>query len=112
MVRAAGMKMVIENDTAWPSGIWSNWPELTAYYATLDWTQYQQARAQTAEETPAALGLLLGFLLLLRGLVAQDEQVAPLAGHQAASAATGSRPSAPRRRETTFEVPSPAIDTP
>src|SRR5579863_6278880 len=49
MVRAAGMKMVIENDTAWPSGIWSNWPELTAYYATLDWTQYQQARAQTAQ---------------------------------------------------------------
>jgi len=48
VVRAAGMKMVIENDTAWPNGIWSNWPELTAYYATLDWTQYEAARAATA----------------------------------------------------------------
>jgi hypothetical protein len=49
MIRAAGMQMVIENDTAWASGIWSNWPELTSYYASLDWTQYQQARAQSAQ---------------------------------------------------------------
>jgi hypothetical protein len=49
MVRAAGMKLVIENDTMWASGIWNNWPQLSAYYPTLDWTQYQQARAQTSQ---------------------------------------------------------------
>jgi chitodextrinase len=47
MIRAEGMKLVIENDSAWPSGIWDGW-NVAPYYATLDWTQYQQARAQTA----------------------------------------------------------------
>ena len=31
MVRAAGMKLVIENDTMWAAGIWNNWPQLSAY---------------------------------------------------------------------------------
>jgi fibronectin type 3 domain-containing protein len=48
MVRAQGMKLVIENDSAWPSGIWEGWSALTSYYPTLTWAQYQQAREQTA----------------------------------------------------------------
>ena len=47
MIRAEGMKLVIEYDSAWPSGIWDGW-NVAPYYATLNWTEYQQARAQMA----------------------------------------------------------------
>jgi fibronectin type 3 domain-containing protein len=49
MIRAEGMKLVIENDSLFATGIWNNW-NVAPFYATLDWTEYQQARAQTAIE--------------------------------------------------------------
>jgi fibronectin type 3 domain-containing protein len=48
MVHAAGMKLVVENDTLQPTGIFAGW-NVGPFYATLDWAQYQQARAQTAQ---------------------------------------------------------------
>jgi|SRR5579871_185607 len=48
MVRSAGMKIIIENDSLWSSGIYQGW-NVAPFYATLNWTQYQQARAQTAQ---------------------------------------------------------------
>jgi len=48
IVRAAGMKLIIENTALWSSGIYQGW-NTAPFYATLNWTQYQQARAQTAQ---------------------------------------------------------------
>ncbi len=48
-IRGLGMKIVIENDAMFPTGsVYSGW-SVAPFYATLDWTQYQQARAQTAK---------------------------------------------------------------
>ena len=47
MVRAAGMKLIIENDTLLSNDVQAGW--ITApFYATLDWTAYQAARAADA----------------------------------------------------------------
>jgi fibronectin type 3 domain-containing protein len=46
-VRQAGLKLVIENDTLLTNNAAAGW-DAAPFYATLDWTQYQQARAQTA----------------------------------------------------------------
>ncbi len=46
-VRAAGMKLIIENDTLLTNDVQSGW-DVAPFYATLNWTQYQQARAQMA----------------------------------------------------------------
>lgn len=46
-VRAAGLKLIVENDTLLTNDVQSGW-DAAPFYATLDWTQYQQARAQTA----------------------------------------------------------------
>jgi fibronectin type 3 domain-containing protein len=46
-VHLAGMKLIIENDTLLVNDIAANW-NAAPFYATLNWTQYQQARAQTA----------------------------------------------------------------
>jgi fibronectin type 3 domain-containing protein len=47
LVRGAGLKLIIENDTLLSGGVDAGW-DVASFYATLDWTQYQQARAQTA----------------------------------------------------------------
>ena len=47
-VRAADLKLVVENDTLIPDSVGGNWPGVGAYYQTLDWTAYQQARAEMA----------------------------------------------------------------
>ena len=47
MVRAAGLKLIVENDTLLVNDAQAGW-NAAAFYATLDWAQYQQARAQTA----------------------------------------------------------------
>ncbi len=47
-IRGLGMKIVIENDAMWPNGVYSGF-SVASFYATLDWTQYQKARAQTAK---------------------------------------------------------------
>jgi len=47
-IRGLGMKIVIENDAMWPNGVYSGW-SVAPFFATLDWTQYQQARAQAAK---------------------------------------------------------------
>ncbi len=48
-IRGLGMKIVIENDAMFPTGsVYSGW-SVAPFFATLDWTQYQQARAQTAK---------------------------------------------------------------
>lgn len=46
-VRAAGMKIIVENDVLMSKGAQAGW-NTAAFYETLNWTQYQQARAQTA----------------------------------------------------------------
>ena len=47
MVHAAGLKLVVENDTLLVNDVQAGW-DAAPFYATLNWTQYQQARAQTA----------------------------------------------------------------
>ena len=47
-VHAAGMKVIVENDTLITDSVSGNWPGVGAFYQTLSWTQYQQARAQMA----------------------------------------------------------------
>lgn len=48
-IRAAGMKLVVENTLMMSSGGLAGWiPQLAAFYPTLNWTQYEAARAQTA----------------------------------------------------------------
>jgi len=48
LIRAGGMKVVVENDTLLAnSDVSAGW-DASSFYATLSWSQYQQARAQTA----------------------------------------------------------------
>jgi fibronectin type 3 domain-containing protein len=53
-VRAAGFKLAIENDTLLSGGASAGW-DVAPFYATLDWTQYQQARAQCAQNVAEVL---------------------------------------------------------
>ena len=46
-VRQAGLKLIVENDTLLSNDVQAGW-DVAPFYATLNWTQYQQARAQTA----------------------------------------------------------------
>jgi fibronectin type 3 domain-containing protein len=46
-VRAAGLKLVVENDTLLVHSVSGNW-DVAPFYQTLNWAQYQQARAQMA----------------------------------------------------------------
>jgi hypothetical protein len=46
-VKTAGLKLIIENDFLMSDNVQAGW-NVAAYYATLDWTQYQEGRAQTA----------------------------------------------------------------
>lgn len=47
IVRNAGLKLVVENDTLQAAEALSGW-SVAPYYATLNWAQYQQARASMA----------------------------------------------------------------
>src|SRR5580698_5569233 len=47
MVRAAGLKLIVENDTLLVTDMQANW-NAGPFFASLSWTQYEQARAQTA----------------------------------------------------------------
>jgi len=46
-VRQAGLKLVVEDDTLLTNDVQAGWGA-SAFYATLDWPSYQQARAQMA----------------------------------------------------------------
>ena len=46
-VRAAGLRLIVENDTLLVNDVQAGW-NAAPFYATLDWDAYQQARAQTA----------------------------------------------------------------
>src|SRR5580700_1735795 len=46
-VKAAGMKLIVENDTLLVDSVSGDW-DVAPFYATLDWTGYQSARAQMA----------------------------------------------------------------
>jgi fibronectin type 3 domain-containing protein len=46
-VRAAGLKLLIENDTLLTTDMQAGW-NMAPFYATLNWTQYMEARAQGA----------------------------------------------------------------
>ncbi len=46
-VRAAGLKLIVENDTLLTSDVQAGW-NMAPFYATLNWTEYMQARAQGA----------------------------------------------------------------
>jgi fibronectin type 3 domain-containing protein len=48
-VRAAGLKLIVENTILLSDDVQAGWgPGLSAYYATLNWDQYEAARAQCA----------------------------------------------------------------
>ncbi len=47
-VRALGMKLIVENDILLANDIESGWPNLSAYFSTLSWSEYIQARATMA----------------------------------------------------------------
>src|SRR5579871_1071259 len=47
MIHAAGLKVIVENDTLLTGDVQAGW-DAGPFYATLDWTDYQAARAQTA----------------------------------------------------------------
>ena len=47
-IRAMGMKIIVENDVLLSSDIQAGWTNTAAFYATLNWTEYQAARAQMA----------------------------------------------------------------
>jgi len=50
MVRANGFKLIVESQSMMPNGLGSSFgPQVAAFYPTLNWTQYQAARAQTAQ---------------------------------------------------------------
>jgi len=46
-VRQAGLKLIVEDDTLQSDDVQAGW-NTAPFYATLNWTRYQQARAQTA----------------------------------------------------------------
>jgi len=62
-VRAARLKLVIENDVLPVSDVAAKW-DVAPFYATLNWTQYQAARAQTTV-TIAEL-MQLDYMVLLQ----------------------------------------------
>ncbi|HLY16298.1 MAG TPA: fibronectin type III domain-containing protein, partial [Bryobacteraceae bacterium] len=47
-VHALGMKLIVENDILLANDVQSGWPNLTAYFSTLSWDTYVQARATMA----------------------------------------------------------------
>src|ERR1700722_17899093 len=47
-IRAMGMKIIVENDALLSSDMQAGWTNAAAYFSTLDWAQYQAARAQMA----------------------------------------------------------------
>jgi len=48
-VRAAGLKLIIENDVLLANDVSAGWgAPVTGYYSTLSWSQFEQARAQMA----------------------------------------------------------------
>jgi hypothetical protein len=47
-IRAMGMKMIVENDVLLSSDDQAGWTNTGAFYGTLNWAQYQAARATTA----------------------------------------------------------------
>lgn len=47
MVKAQGLKLIVENNTLLSNDIQAGW-DSAPYFQSLDWTTYQQARAQTA----------------------------------------------------------------
>lgn len=46
--RAAGLKLIVENDVLLSNDVETGWSNVTAYYATLDWNQYMAGRATMA----------------------------------------------------------------
>jgi fibronectin type 3 domain-containing protein len=46
-IRQAGLKLVVENDSLMVNDVAANW-DVAPFFATLNWTEYQAARAQTA----------------------------------------------------------------
>lgn len=46
-IRALGMKVIVENNCLLSTDVQAGW-NVAPFYRTLSWTQYQQARAQTA----------------------------------------------------------------
>ena len=49
-IRAQGLKLIVESQSMMPGGLASGFgPQVAAFYPSLDWTQYQAARAQAAQ---------------------------------------------------------------
>jgi fibronectin type 3 domain-containing protein len=47
-VRSMGLKLIVENDVLLSNDVSAGWTNTTAFYGSLNWTQYQAARAQMA----------------------------------------------------------------
>jgi len=47
-IHGMGMQVIVENDVLLSSDMQAGWTNTAAFYATLNWTQYQAARAQMA----------------------------------------------------------------
>ena len=54
-VRAAGLKLIVENNVLLSNDIESGWTNLNSFYAGLDWNQYMAARATMAATVAQAM---------------------------------------------------------
>jgi uncharacterized protein (TIGR03437 family) len=48
LVHASGLKLIVDNEILYSNGVDGNWGDVGGYYATLNWTEYQKARAAMA----------------------------------------------------------------
>jgi fibronectin type 3 domain-containing protein len=62
-VRAAGLKLIVENDTLLTNDVQAGW-DVAPFYATLDWNSYQLARVQTA--VTVAQTMLPDYIVVLQ----------------------------------------------
>lgn len=81
-VRAAGLKLIVENDVLLSNDVSANW-NVAAYYASLDWKAFQAARAQGALEV--AQTLQPDYLVVLE----QPDSQATQTGQSNVNTATG-----------------------
>jgi chitodextrinase len=81
-VRAAGLKLIVENEFLLSNDPQDGWGT-GAFYATLNWTQYQQARAQTAQVV--AQTMHPDYMVVLQ----EPDTEASMTGHPEANTVSG-----------------------
>ena len=81
-VRTAGLKLIVENEFLLSNDPQDGWGT-GAFYATLNWTQYQQARAQTAQVV--AQTMHPDYMVVLQ----EPDTEASMTGHPEANTVSG-----------------------